>query len=51
MEHYLQNIENTNKEMYIKAKKYIDFLAKPLGSLGELEEIASKLCSIYNSFA
>ena len=50
MEYYLQNIESNNKKMYIKAKEYIDFLAKPLGSLGELEEIASKLCSIYSSF-
>ncbi|MDE6357495.1 MAG: nicotinate-nucleotide--dimethylbenzimidazole phosphoribosyltransferase, partial [Eubacteriales bacterium] len=33
---------------YNKAKNYIDFLAKPIGSLGELEEIAARLYSIYN---
>lgn len=49
MDYYLQNINKANEEMYIKAKKHIDFLAKPLGSLGELEEISAKLCSIYNS--
>ena len=49
MEKYLQGIKPTNKEIYIEAKKHIDFLAKPLGSLGELEEISAKLCSIYNT--
>lgn len=49
MEKYLQGIKPTNKDIYNKAKDHIDFLAKPLGSLGELEEISAKLCSIYNN--
>ncbi|WP_250277454.1 nicotinate-nucleotide--dimethylbenzimidazole phosphoribosyltransferase [[Clostridium] colinum] len=49
MEYYLKNIEKINENIYNEAKKYIDFLAKPIGSLGELEEISAKLCSIYNS--
>ncbi|WP_317366797.1 nicotinate-nucleotide--dimethylbenzimidazole phosphoribosyltransferase [uncultured Tyzzerella sp.] len=49
MENYLKNITKTNKHIYNKAKEHIDFLAKPLGSLGELEEIPAKLCSIYNT--
>ena len=49
MEKYLQNIKNSNKDVYLQAKKHLDFLAKPLGSLGELEEISAKLCSIYNT--
>lgn len=49
MENYLKGIKRTNKDIYNKAKEHIDFLAKPLGSLGELEEISAKLCSIYNT--
>ncbi len=49
MENYLKNIEKVNIKYYEKAKDHIDFLAKPLGSLGELEEISAKLCSIYNT--
>ncbi len=49
MEKYLKNIQKNNKNIYNEAKKHIDFLAKPLGSLGELENISAKLCSIYNT--
>lgn len=49
MENYLKSIISSDKYIYNKAKKYIDFLAKPLGSLGELEEISARLCSIYRS--
>lgn len=44
---YLKKIAKPNLEKYNEAKKYIDSLAKPLGSLGELEEISAKLYSIY----
>ena len=45
---YLDNIEKLDKARYKNAKDYIDFLAKPIGSLGELEEISARLYSIYN---
>ena len=49
MENYLKNIQKSNQEIYKKAKEHLDFLAKPLGSLGELENISAKICSIYSS--
>lgn len=47
LKNYISNIQKTKREKYKEAKDYIDFLAKPIGSLGELEEIAAKLYSIY----
>lgn len=44
---YINKICKIDINKYNKAKKYIDYLAKPIGSLGELEEIAAKLYSIY----
>ena len=38
----IKNIERTNESIKNKAKKRVDSLAKPLGSLGKLEEIAIK---------
>ncbi len=49
MEKYLNNIEKANKKIYMLAKEHLDNLAKPIGSLGELEEISARLCSIYSS--
>ena len=42
----IKNIERTNESIKDKAKKRVDSLAKPLGSLGKLEEIAIKLSGI-----
>ena len=42
----IKNIERTNEYIKDKAKKRVDSLAKPLGSLGKLEEIAIKLSGI-----
>lgn len=42
----LKNISGEYKESAENAKKYIDNLAKPLGSLGKLEDIAIKLAGI-----
>ncbi|WP_297637313.1 nicotinate-nucleotide--dimethylbenzimidazole phosphoribosyltransferase [uncultured Clostridium sp.] len=42
----IKSIDETDKEIMKEAKEYIDNLAKPLGSLGELESIAIKLSSI-----
>lgn len=47
LKRYIDNIEKIKLENYNEAKKYIDFLAKPIGSLGELEEIANKLYCIF----
>ena len=47
LKNYISKIEKTKIEKYEEAKNYINILAKPLGSLGELEEIAAKLYSIY----
>lgn len=49
MEKYLKNMQKVDEEIYIKAKKHLDFLAKPIGSLGALEEISARLCSIYGT--
>ncbi|MGL4847759.1 MAG: nicotinate-nucleotide--dimethylbenzimidazole phosphoribosyltransferase [Clostridium sp.] len=43
---HIDSIKETDKEIMQEAKRYIDNLAKPLGSLGELENIAIKLSSI-----
>lgn len=42
----IKNIEGANESIKDKAKKRVDSLAKPLGSLGKLEEIAIKLSGI-----
>lgn len=49
MKTYLNNIQKCNDFFYNEAKKRLDFLAKPLKSMGELEEISAKLCSIYET--
>lgn len=46
---FLNGITSINKYYENKAKEHLDFLAKPIGSLGELEEIAKKLCSIFET--
>jgi len=45
---YAKNIEPTNKHLIEKAFERINNLTKPVGSLGRLEEFASKLFAIYN---
>ena len=42
----IDNISYADKEIQRKAKKRIDSLAKPLGSLGKLEDIAIKVTGI-----
>lgn len=42
----IDNISYADKEIQIEAKKRIDSLAKPLGSLGKLEDIAIKVTGI-----
>ena len=42
----LKGITATNKITIEEAKKRVDSLAKPLGSLGKLEDIAVKLAGI-----
>lgn len=42
----IKNIKPSNKEFYKEAKNKLDLLIKPIGSLGELENIACKLCGI-----
>ncbi len=44
----IDNITITNKEIQKKARERVDSLAKPLGSLGKLEEIAIKVTGITN---
>lgn len=46
LEEIINGIENSNKEVEIEADKRMTFLAKPLKSLGKLEEIAIKLSGI-----
>lgn len=43
---YIEGIEPLNKEEIKKAKERVDSLAKPLGSLGKLEDIVIKLSGI-----
>lgn len=42
----IRNIKETNHKAKEEAKKRVDFLAKPLGSLGKLEDISIKLAGI-----
>lgn len=42
----ISGIKPLNEESILKARERVDSLAKPLGSLGELEEIAIKLAGI-----
>lgn len=46
LEETLKSIKPANKEVAEKAWKRIDNLTKPIGSLGELEEIAAKMSGI-----
>ena len=43
---FINNIKPINKEVCEIAKTYVDSLAKPLGSLGKLEDISVKLAGI-----
>lgn len=42
----IKNIEKVNEVSILEAKKRVDSLAKPLGSLGKLEDISVKLAGI-----
>lgn len=42
----LKGIEGLDNDMILKAKNRVDSLAKPLGSLGKLEDIAIRLSGI-----
>ncbi|MBC7958893.1 MAG: nicotinate-nucleotide--dimethylbenzimidazole phosphoribosyltransferase [Vallitaleaceae bacterium] len=42
----LSKIEDPNKEVIEAAKRHLDSLAKPLGSLGKLEDIAAQVAGI-----
>ncbi|MDK0629595.1 nicotinate-nucleotide--dimethylbenzimidazole phosphoribosyltransferase [Clostridium perfringens] len=42
----LKGIQGLNNDMILKAKNRVDSLAKPLGSLGKLEDIAIRLSGI-----
>ncbi len=42
----LKGIEGLDNDMIVKAKNRVDSLAKPLGSLGKLEDIAIRLSGI-----
>lgn len=42
----INNIEKVNEALILEAKKRVDSLAKPLGSLGKLEDISVKLAGI-----
>jgi len=46
---YFDNIKCPDKIIGAKAQQRLDSLAKPLGSLGELEEIVQKICAIRGS--
>lgn len=46
IENTLNKIEKRNEKAMENAKKRLDNLAKPIGSLGELEEIAIKMAGI-----
>jgi len=45
----IKKIRPSNKEIQNIAKQYLDGLTKPIGSLGELENIFIKLCCIFNT--
>lgn len=42
----LSKIESPNQQVLAEARKHLDSLAKPLGSLGKLEDIAAQIASI-----
>lgn len=46
LERVLQGIKPLNKDIMAEAKDRIDFLAKPVGSLGRLEDIAIRVAGI-----
>lgn len=46
LEETLNNIESADKNIMSKAKVYMDNLTKPIGSLGEMENIAIKIAGI-----
>jgi len=46
IENTLEKIEKRNEEAMEKARERLDSLAKPIGSLGELEEIVIKMAGI-----
>jgi len=45
----LNSIEPIKQELLDKAQKHLDFLTKPPGSLGRLEEIAARYCAIHET--
>lgn len=45
----IDNVKQINQDIKMQAKAKLDSLSKPLGSLGILEEIVFKICSISNS--
>ena len=45
---YLEKIEKPNMKVYKKVKQNWDNIAKPLNSLGVLEEMHAKIAAIYN---
>lgn len=46
---YIENIATTDGRAMDAARARLDMLAKPLGSLGKLEDIAARLCAITRS--
>ena len=42
----LKGIQGLDNDMIVKAKNRVDSLAKPLGSLGKLEDISIRLSGI-----
>ena len=46
MESILKCIKNIDKDMVVAAKKRLDSLSKPLGSLGRLEDMVMQICGI-----
>ncbi len=46
LENIINNIEHIDFKSYEKAQERLDSLAKPLGSLGKLEDIAKKIAGI-----
>lgn len=49
LEKCLAKIESVDLSIYEKIQKKLDFLTKPQGSLGRLEEMAKKYCLIKNT--
>lgn len=46
LQYILDNITGPDQDMILAAKQHIDSLAKPLGSLGRLEEIGAQIAGI-----